>query len=548
MTASPGDPAVTTLSELALTIRSATSLDDVVAAVAEASLALLDADAVRVLRVDNAHGRLLVLHRSGASLTDPGQPLPESYLLATYPLAIADPDTGRTLASRADDPDLHERDRENMRRIGVRASLRIPVVVPGLQWGVVYATRHDDRPFTTGDVCAGEVIGTLTGAAVDRLERHDDLKRLALTDPMTGLANRRAVDDVMERWASDPVLARTMTVVLCDVNGLKQVNDTFGHASGDQLICETANVIASCSGLLPDAVAARIGGDEFLIASARADREQVVRALDELVTSASLLPLGDGLSCGSARGDDIRREELSPSARVRSLLRMADAEQYRQKLASRQRRAAASAGNATASAPPTTWSPAHDHSTAMATVTAVAEHLRTSDDPIEVRLGLVAAAVCEVAFGAAWWVSRIDLADGVVRAEHCGTPRAEGDRDGAWQDVLLDPSDFSLADYPATALAATGRSFAVDAEHGDEAERRLLLELGFSSVIGSGGPGTTPDEAWLVEVYGDALTPDIARSEALLHVMTALALPTPATGQDGVLVSAGSGSEDGPLA
>jgi diguanylate cyclase (GGDEF)-like protein len=542
MTASPDGAAVTTLSELALTIRSATSLDEVIAAVAEASLALLDADAVRVLRIDSAHGRLLVLHRTGESLA-PDQP--NTYLLATYPLAIADPETGRTLASRVDDPELDERDRENMQRIGVRASLRIPIIVPGLQWGAVYVTRRDDRPFTDEEVSRGEVIGTLTGGAVDRLERHEDLQRLALTDPMTGLANRRAVDDVMERWASDPELARTMTVVLCDVNGLKQVNDTFGHASGDQLVCETANVIATCSGLLPDAVAARIGGDEFLIASPRANREQVARALDQLVTSAALLPLGDGLSCGSARGDDITRDDASPSARVRSLLRMADAEQYRQKLASRQRRAAAAAaGTGSASAPPTTWSPAHDHAAAMATVTAVADHLRTSDDPVEVRLGLVAAAVCEVAFGAAWWVSRVDLARGIVRAEHCGTPRAEGDRDGAWQDVLLDPSDFPLADYPATAVAASGRSFAVDAEHGDEAERRLLLELGFSSAIASGGPGATPDEAWLVEVYGDALTPDIARSEALLHVMTMLALPVPTAREAALLVPAARVSDD----
>jgi diguanylate cyclase (GGDEF)-like protein len=536
MTASPDDAAVERLSELALCTRTVTGLDELVAAVAEASRTLLDADSVRVLRVDGAHGRLVVLHRAGDSLPTGTEPPADSYLLARYPLALADPETGRTLASRVDDADLSDRDRANMRRIGVISSLRIPVVVPGSQWGVVYATRQDDRPFTADDVARGEVIGTLTGAAVARLDRHDDLQRLALTDPMTGLANRRAVDDVMERWAGDPELARTMTVVLCDVNGLKLVNDTFGHASGDQLICETANVIATCSGLLPDAVAARIGGDEFLIASPRADRDAVARTLDELVRSASLLPLGGGLSCGSARGDDITRADVAPTARVRALLRMADAEQYRNKMASRQRQSSGPAEpggddrtSGSAAAPPTTWSPSHDHSNAMATINAVTEHLRTTDDPIEVRLGLVAAAVCEVAFGAAWWVSRVDLADGIIRTQHCGTCRAEGDRDGAWQDVEPESADFTLSDYPATVAAIAGGSFSADAEHGDQAERHLLLELGFSSVIGSGGSGPVPDEAWLVEVYGDALTPQLAGSEALLHVMTVLAMqPRPA--------------------
>ena len=531
MTASPDDAVVTTLGELALTIRSANGLDDVVAAVTAASITLLGADTVRVLRIDSAHGRILVLSRVGALGDLADESRPDTYLLADYPLIMVEPDSARTQVASLSDPATSERDVSDLRVLGVCASLRIPIIVPGMQWGTIYVTRRDDHPFTAEEVAAADVLGTLTGAAVDRLERHDDLQRLALTDPMTGLANRRAVDDLMERWASDPSLARTMTVVLCDVNGLKQVNDTFGHASGDQLICETANVIATCSGLLPDAVAARIGGDEFLIASPGADRERTARVLDELVRSAALLPLGDGLSCGSARGDDITREDVSPSARVRALLRMADAEQYRNKLASRQRRASGSSvpesgASRVSHTPPTTWSPSHDHNTAMATISAVAEHLRTSDDPVEVRLALVAAAVCEVAFGAAWWVNRIDLSSHTIHAQHCGTCRAEGDRDGAWQDVVLDPTDYALSEYPTSVHAVGGRSFAADSEDADDVERRLLLELGFSSVIGSGGHGPVDDEAWLVEVYGDALTPELARSEALLHVMTVLALQT----------------------
>lgn len=523
MIASPDCAAVGTISELALTIRSAASLDDVVAEVAEASLVLLGADTVRVLRIDSAHGRFHVVHRAG--LLEPGTvlPLPNTYLLADFPQVMADQDNARTHASSLSDPAASERDLLGMRALGVCAGLRIPVMVPGTQWGSIYVTRQQGEPYDETDIAAAEVIGILTSAAVDRLERHEDLQRLALTDPMTGLANRRAVDDLLERWASDPTLAQTMTVVLCDVNGLKRVNDTFGHASGDQLICETANVIAACSGLLPHALAARIGGDEFLIASPGAGRESIARVIDELVASAALLPLGEGLACGAAIGAEITREDPSPAARVRALLRIADAEQYRHKMASRATRASGHETPHPANAPVPTWSMS-DHNDAMATITAVADHLSSSDDPTEVRLALVAAAVCEIAFGAAWWVSQVDLTRGVVHSRHCGTPRADGDRDGAWQDVALDPTDYPLADYPASANAATGRSFSADSENGDEAERHLLLELGFSSVICSGGAGPVEGEAWLVEVYGDALTPTLAHSEALLHVMTVLAL------------------------
>lgn len=534
MTASPDGASVARLSELALTTRNVDELDDLAAVVADASLALLDADTVRVLRVDSAHGRLFVLHRAG--LVHPGtpEPLPDSYLLVDYPIVLVErDDEARTHVSNLRDPAISERDLSDLRNLGVCAALRIPVVVPGAQWGAIYVTRQDDRPFTAEDVAAAEVIGTLTAAAVDRIERHDALERLAHTDPMTGLANRRAVDEAMELWAADPELSQTMAVVLCDVNGLKQVNDSFGHASGDQLIRETANVISTVSGLLPDAVVARIGGDEFVIASPVGDRERVARMQQELIASASLLTLGDGVSCGSAFGADITQSNLPPASLVRALLRIADAEQYRHKLVCRARRGSTTPDERLIA--PTLGGPAASalHSSlpereaALATITAVTQHLAAGDDPVEVRLSLVAAAVCEAAYGAAWWVSRADLRSGMVRSLHCGTPRPDGERDGAWTEVSVDTTDYVLHDFPATARAVTGTSFAADTDHGDDAERHDLLQKGFSSIIGAGGPGRVEGEAWLIEVYGDALTPDLATSEALLHVMTMLALQAP---------------------
>jgi diguanylate cyclase (GGDEF)-like protein len=82
---------------------------------------------------------------------------------------------------------------------------------------------------------------------------------LAMHDPLTGLANRRAFEEELGAAAA----TGTPTVLLLDLNGFKSVNDRFGHAVGDELL---AAVAARISGEIPaGAVAARMGGDEFAV-------------------------------------------------------------------------------------------------------------------------------------------------------------------------------------------------------------------------------------------------------------------------------------------
>lgn len=86
--------------------------------------------------------------------------------------------------------------------------------------------------------------------------------RLSQTDPLTGAYNRRRLEAMGPIYAKSPHL----TLVFLDVDNLKQVNDTQGHAAGDALLRETADILRNSGAHIY-----RIGGDEFLLISTRPD-------------------------------------------------------------------------------------------------------------------------------------------------------------------------------------------------------------------------------------------------------------------------------------
>jgi diguanylate cyclase (GGDEF)-like protein len=89
---------------------------------------------------------------------------------------------------------------------------------------------------------------------------HDRLKRVSLYDPLTGALNRRAYD---EGVGLDAIGARFGTAMMLDMDNLKQVNDTYGHAAGDDLLRRLVETVRGC--VRPTDRVYRWGGDEFLV-------------------------------------------------------------------------------------------------------------------------------------------------------------------------------------------------------------------------------------------------------------------------------------------
>ncbi|MFE0258289.1 diguanylate cyclase domain-containing protein [Streptomyces sp. NPDC059010] len=216
-----------------------------------------------------------------------------------------------------------------LRRRGRGCCVVAPIVLNGRAWGELYVARSVGDPvFDRGDADFATVLASVVAAGIAQSERLEEARRLAFTDALTGLANRRAVDvrleEAIERHREQGAV---VSLVVCDLNGLKRVNDTRGHAVGDRLLERFGSVLSLCGAMLPGALAARLGGDEFCLLVVGSPADDVVKAADELCRRAGELELGEGVACGVASTEDAIGDVRS----ARRLFRLADAAQYQAK-------------------------------------------------------------------------------------------------------------------------------------------------------------------------------------------------------------------------
>lgn len=216
-----------------------------------------------------------------------------------------------------------------LRRRGRGCCVVAPIVLHGRAWGELYVARGVGEPlFDRADADFATVLAAVIAAGISQTERLAEVQRLAFSDPLTGLGNRRAVDVRLdEALELHRVSDAVVSLVVCDLNGLKKVNDRLGHAVGDQLLERFGCVLSLCGALLPGSLAARLGGDEFCIVAVGQSADEVVGAADELCRRAAELEVGEGVACGVASTGD----PIGPVRTARRLFRLADAAQYRAK-------------------------------------------------------------------------------------------------------------------------------------------------------------------------------------------------------------------------
>jgi diguanylate cyclase (GGDEF)-like protein len=110
-----------------------------------------------------------------------------------------------------------------------------------------------------------------------RAEAEEKLRKLAMTDPLTGLFNRRAFIEQCEDMAKDHC---SIFVVLIDIDHFKNVNDTYGHDAGDCALKQTADIISDA--ISDGDIVARLGGEEFAMVIRGECEREAKKRLDSL--------------------------------------------------------------------------------------------------------------------------------------------------------------------------------------------------------------------------------------------------------------------------
>ena len=215
----------------------------------------------------------------------------------------------------------------------VTASAQWLLVEMEAQCGVLGAEHGRTYARLLSRVLWQQRLSTLQGAQaaleVGRIARdHVVARRAALEDPLTGVGNRRALDEALRSVQAEATTAGydvPVSLLVVDLDDFKQINDTYGHVVGDEVLRAVAMAIRGVA--RGDDVVARLGGDEFVVLARRADTENGVR-LAERVTAAI-----DGLAVGTRSGAVTLRASVGVATAgsgrdVGTLLAVADASMY----------------------------------------------------------------------------------------------------------------------------------------------------------------------------------------------------------------------------
>ena len=512
---------------IASAVAAVEELDDLVELAAEEARRTVGADTLSVSRWE-ADTRVLRVIVNTGDLADweERRPADETYRLehddALRVLLVE----GRSYTTSLDDPDAFEAEAELLRQVGKHTCVAVPIMLGGSAWGELWAARGEGSPvFGLRDIRFLETIAGQIAAAVGRTDLYARMADLAFKDPLTGVGNRRALEERLELCAREASESGgDVAVLLGDLDNLKELNDTLGHARGDQALAAVAAALCAEEDGAGRTVY-RLGGDEFCLLLAPGTAEEAHAAGERSITR---LAAGVGSAVSASFG--VASIGLG-AGRPADLLRAADHALYVAKRAGRNRVCVADASH------DAVWDGVVDRSAhprrhlrdgdSLEAAALLRRALRDLDGELSVtgpfqRLQAIVAHVCGAVDAARASISFEAAGSGMIATFWTVNLRAGR----TWSKGAGPGADaYATDDYPETArILGAGGSFvvSVDDPDADPAETELLQAFRMSAVLATAAPAD--GGSWLVEIYADRSAAALEQAEPTVRLLVAEAV------------------------
>lgn len=209
-------------------------------------------------------------------------------------------------------------------RVTFGSALIIPLVGENHVIGALSIGYGQGKSSSLEELRLLDRLGNQASIAVENARLHEQIRALSLTDPLTGLANRRHLEMFLEKEFAAAQRGRALAVVLFDLDRFKEYNDAAGHQAGDEALRAFGRILGTQTRAMN--LSARYGGDEFVAVLADSAREGALIHVSRVAEAVAGDPKlqGIGVSAGIACYSDVMAD---PEA----LIRAADLDMYRNK-------------------------------------------------------------------------------------------------------------------------------------------------------------------------------------------------------------------------
>jgi diguanylate cyclase (GGDEF)-like protein len=182
----------------------------------------------------------------------------------------------------------------DLRAAGVESMVAVGLFAQGEMLGVLVLAAPEPTMVDTDEVELLEQLATHAAACLRTVELLGSLRERAASDPLTGLGHHATFHEALAASHRRP----TTAVVVCDIDGFKRLNDTYGHGHGDRVLCGVAEAMSSA--LRRGDRLFRIGGDEFAALLAVDSKAEALGGASRLREAVNAARLGVTISIGVA--------------------------------------------------------------------------------------------------------------------------------------------------------------------------------------------------------------------------------------------------------